>query len=106
MSRPPSAVVVVDASVLINFLCVNRMDLIANHSHEFIATEHVVGEVSEPTERRTLRAAFDAGALSELRVTDPAEVSTFAALAAAGRLGAGECSAIAVAVRATRLGDG
>jgi predicted nucleic acid-binding protein len=28
-----STIVVVDTSVLINFLCIDRMDLIAAHSH-------------------------------------------------------------------------
>ena len=34
-----------DTSVLINFLCIDRMDLIARHSHQFIVTDHVAAEV-------------------------------------------------------------
>ena len=43
----PSTVVVTDASVLVNFLRIDRMDLIAGHSHAFIVTDHVADEVSD-----------------------------------------------------------
>ena len=43
----PSTVFVTDASLLVNFLRIDRMDLIAGHSHAFIVTDHVAGEVSD-----------------------------------------------------------
>ena len=51
------AIVVTDASVLINFLRIDRIDLIAGHSHAFLATDHVANEVSDryPDQQRTLR---------------------------------------------------
>ena len=96
----PSTVVVTDASVLVNFLRIDRMDLIAGHSHEFTVTDHVADEVSDryPDQQQRFASAVEAGALSRQRVTSPAEVALFGTLSASGRLGAGECSAIAVAV--------
>ena len=40
------AIVVTDTSVLINFLRVDRMNLIAGHSHHFVVTGHVAEETS------------------------------------------------------------
>lgn len=39
MTCMSSIVIVADASVLINFLRIDRMDLIARHSHRFLVTE-------------------------------------------------------------------
>ena len=96
----PSTVVVTDASVLVNFLRIDRMDLITGHSHAFIATDHVADEVSDryPDQQQRFTSAVDAGALSQQSVTSPAEIALFGTLSASGRLGAGECSAIALAV--------
>ena len=35
------AIIATDASVLINFLRIDRTDLLAGHSHDFLATDHV-----------------------------------------------------------------
>ena len=96
----PSTVVVTDASVLVNFLRIDRMDLIAGHSHAFIVTDHVADEVSDryPDQQRRFAAAVKGGALSEESVANRAEIALFGTLSASGRLGSGECSAIAVAV--------
>ena len=95
-----STVVVTETSVLINFLRIDRMDLLAGHSHAFIVTDHVADEASDqyPEQQRRFAAAVEAGALSQESVTSPAELALFGTLSASGRLGAGECSAIAVAV--------
>ena len=96
----PSTVVVTDASVLVNFLRIDRMDLIAGHSHEFTVTDHVADEVSDryPDQQQRFASAVDAGALSQQSVTRPEEIALFGTLSASERLGAGECSAIAVAI--------
>ena len=96
----PPAVVVTDASVLVNFLRIDRIDLIGKHSHAFIVTDHVAHEVSDryPDQQQRFASAVEAGALSQQSVTSPAEIALFGKLSASGRLGAGECSAIAVAV--------
>ena len=89
-----------DASVLINFLRIDRMDLIARHSHDFIVTDHVAAEISDryPEQRKRFAEAIDATAVSQTSVVNPEEMSLFESLSASRRLGAGECSAIAVAV--------
>ena len=94
------AIIVTDASVLINFLRVDRTDLLAGHSHAFLATDHVAAEITDryPDQQQRFAAAVAAGAISETRVTTPEEIRLFGSLFAAGRLGAGECSAIALAI--------
>ncbi len=94
------AIIVTDASVLINFLRIDRTDLLAGHSHAFLATDHVAAEITDryPDQQQRFAAAVAAGAISETRVTTPEEIRLFGSLFAAGRLGAGECSAIALAI--------
>jgi predicted nucleic acid-binding protein len=94
------AIVVADTSVLINFLRIDRMDLIAAHPASFIATDHVAAEIVDtyPEQQARYAAALSAAQISELRIDDPAELELFLRLAAHGRLGAGERSAIAVAL--------
>ena len=94
------AIVVTDASVLINFLRVNRMDLIADHSHDFVVTDHVAEEVTShyPDQQRRFVLAINAGAVSQVSVSKSREIAIFESLMQSRRLGAGECSAIAMAV--------
>ena len=77
MGASPSIVVVTDASVLVNFLRIDRMDLIAGHSYAFIVTDHVADEVSDryPDQQQRFASAVEAGALSQQSVTSPAEVA-------------------------------
>ena len=97
--QPP--VIVMDASVLMNFLRIDRLDLLARHSHGFVVTNHVAAEVADryPHQRTRFASAIDTGALRQESITSSAELSLFGSLSASGRLGAGECSAIAVAVQ-------
>jgi hypothetical protein len=94
------AIVVADTSVLINFLRIDRMDLIAAHPASFIVTDHVAAEIVDtyPDQQARYAAALSAAQISEQRIDDPAELELFLRLAAHGRLGAGERSAIAVAL--------
>jgi predicted nucleic acid-binding protein len=94
------AIVVADTSVLINFLRIDRMDLIANHPASFIATDHVAAEIVDtyPDQQARYAAALNAAQITEQRIDDPAELELFLRLAAKGRLGAGERAAIAVAL--------
>ena len=92
--------VITDASVLINFLVVRRLDLLANHpTYRFVITDHVRAEVTEHyTEQvNELASSIEQGNIEETSVTTPQELQAFAELIATGRLGAGECSAIAAA---------
>jgi predicted nucleic acid-binding protein len=94
------AIVVADTSLLVNVLRIDRMDLISAHPDMFITTEHVAAEIldSYPDQQARYRVARDAGHLVEQRVDDPAEVELFLRLGRRQRLGAGERSAIAVAI--------
>ena len=76
------------------------MDLIRQLSCEFAITTHVEEEISEHyrEQKQRLSDAVNNGTLSEFSVDKPYELSLFTAFAASGRLGAGECSAIAVAI--------
>lgn len=95
-----SGIVVADTSVLVNFLRIDRMDLIASHPATFIATEHVGTEISDdyPDQQVRYRAALDAEVLTEHRVDDPDELDIFLRLSRHPRLGSGERLAIAVAL--------
>ena len=96
-----SAIVVADTSVLINFLRIDRMDLIGRHPQRFLATDHVGAEItsSYPEEQERYQAAVASGLLDTCSVVDPEEVTLFLKLGPGQQLGAGECSAIAVAIR-------
>ena len=93
-------IVVADTSVLINFLRIDRMDLIGAHPASFIATDHVAAEIADtyPDQQARYAAALSAAQLTEQPIDDPSELELFLRLAAKGRLGAGERSAIAVAL--------
>lgn len=92
---------IADTSVLINFLNLDRMHLIGRHNPRCAITEHVLEEVdgSYPGQLEKLRAALRDKHLELISVTDDAEIELFANLQQDGRLGSGECSAIAVALR-------
>ncbi len=92
--------VIVDASVLINFLRIDRMDLIGSHPGFFIVTDKVAHEISYPDQKSRYETALSLGYLVQQKIDDPVEVEEFLRLDLAhGRyLGAGELSAIAVAL--------
>ena len=92
-------IVITDTSVLINFLVLDRAELLSRlPDHRFVVTDHVRAEITEhyQDQLQRLEGAFAAGILEEIRVTDLEEVKLFAQLTTSG-LGVGECSAIAVA---------
>ena len=93
-------IVVTDASVLMNFLRIDRMDLIAGHSHGFVVIDHVAAEISDryPEQQQRFSETAGRGAVTQTSIVSPEELSLFGSLSASGRLGAGECSAIAMAV--------
>ena len=82
------AIVVADTSVLINFLRIDRMDLIGAHPASFIATDHVAAEIADtyPDQQARYAAAVAAGH-SKQRIDDPDELEMFLRLAKRGRLG-------------------
>ena len=94
------SIVVADTSVLINFLRIDRMDLIGAHPASFIATDHVATEIADayPDQQTRYEVALNSGQVTQQRIDDPVEVEIFLRLAERSRLGAGERSAIAVAL--------
>src|SRR4051794_29190619 len=91
---------IIDTSVLVNFLAIDRADLLAKHpAYRFIVVDLVRDEVMKRQQLVRLEAAFAAG---HLLPDDPpesislAELSAFAAMASL-KLGLGEKAAIAAA---------
>ncbi len=92
--------VVLDTSVLLNFLRVGRLDLLVGLPQQvFQVTDHVRGEVTAPEHASVLGAAIAGGLLREVRVDAADEIEVFGRLVGLRVLGVGECAALAVAVR-------
>lgn len=89
--------VICDACVLINFLLVGRFDLlIQNPDFQCFVTEHVVSEITEPSQAAALADAIGLGYVTIVEVADPSELTTFAELRRF--LGSGESAALAAAL--------
>ncbi len=76
------------------------MDLLACLPRKVLVTDHVEAEIAEtyPVQKACYAAALAAHHLDVCTVSNPEEIELFARLSPGVRLGAGECSAIAVAV--------
>lgn len=98
-------IVVSDTSILINFLKIDRLDLLKSCSLHFLVTDHVRGEITEnfPDQFERFRVGLLQHIFEEISVTDIAELELFSSLLKNGKLGAGECSAISVAVHRNYL---
>lgn len=93
--------VILDTSVLINFLRVDRLDLLGNHpNYEFIVTDHVRGEITDhyPDQVERLSVVINNQFLTETPVSGDEELDVFARLLEDHHLGIGESSAIAAAI--------
>lgn len=98
-------VIVTDTSVLINFLKIERLDLLAKCSLDFFITEHVRNEITEdyPEQLERFEHALKHSMLKEITVSESAELEIFSKLMENRKLGVGECSAIAVATHRNYL---
>lgn len=76
------------------------MDLIAQLPIDVIATNHVAEEIIDIYEDQNerYRQAIATGIVEEVELDSDEEVELFAQLTESGRIGVGECSAIACAV--------
>ena len=91
-----SRFVAVDASVLINFIHVGRLDLLAElPGYECLVPDHAAEEVTRPSQRAALRKFLESGRLHPVCITDPGEMREFADLRT--RLGDGEAACLALA---------
>lgn len=98
MASEPRRNIAVDSSVLINFLNVDRVDLLRACSDiEWFVTEHVRSELSDVEQARRYEEAVAACTVREIRVDAVAELTTFGELLSLG-LGQGESATIAVAI--------
>ncbi len=91
---------IIDTSTLINFLAVDRLDLLTEYAdYRFIVTEHARAEVKKHYggQLERLTAAIERGDLDESTVTDLSELAMFARLMSEKCLGQGECASIAAA---------
>lgn len=84
MADAASSIILADTSVLINFLAVDRLDLIVRHGSRFMITDHVGYEVlAHYAEQFTrLQNALTQGILEPIAVIAQEEVETFARLEA------------------------
>jgi predicted nucleic acid-binding protein len=93
---------IIDSSTLVNFLKIDRADLLASHpDYRFIVVDAVRAEVTKhyPAQVTRLEAAFAAGQLFEdqpAAATSIAELAAFAAMVSL-KIGVGERAAIAAA---------
>ncbi len=70
-----------DASVLINFLHLERLDILADIAEvDFVVPEQVVEEITVPQQRQTLNAAIRSRQLRSERSTVPDELASYAYL--------------------------
>lgn len=89
--------VVADSSFLINFLVVDRMDVLGLLTQfRFHVVNHVRAEIRYDDQRARLRAAIESGVVAEIEITDPGEIRLYDELRRV--LGDGESASLAVAV--------
>ena len=75
--------VLLDTCVLINFLCIDRTDLLADHPHYcFMLTDHVRSEISEHYSEQLIRLEnlLLSAKVEEITVNTPQELQAFAEL--------------------------
>lgn len=89
--------VVADSSFLINFLVVDRMDILSRlPQFRFHVVNHVLAEIRYETQRARLQTATEGGGVTEIEITDPAEILLYDEFRRF--LGDGESASLAVAV--------
>jgi predicted nucleic acid-binding protein len=100
MPNSDKKILITDTSVLINFLNIDRLDLLTAFPGKFLITGHVVDEITMdfPDQQTRLNAAITSGQLEVIAVDGEQELQLYNELIKERRLGAGECSAIACAI--------
>ena len=89
---------VLDTSILLNFVKIRQIELLDQVDTMIVLLDQVLDEVRRPDERRAVEDAVAAGILHLQSVRNTVEVALFADLRADGRLGAGECAVLSVAL--------
>ncbi len=90
--------VVVDSSFLINFLAINRMDILGGvRQFKFHIANHVKAEILKDEQPMRLEAAIAASIITEIEITDLDEVGLYDEVRKV--LDDGEAASLAIAVR-------
>lgn len=100
MTNLPDAILVTDTSVLVNFLRIDRMQLLRDLPCRLLVTDHAAGELTDfyPEQVERYNAALAAGCVEACTVTDEAALDIFGQLTGSTRLGVGESATIAHAM--------
>jgi len=100
MSNVDKKILITDTSVLINFLNIDRMDLLSQYPGLFFITEHVVDEITNAFQEQQslLSIAITNEIITVVSINEEIELEIFNKLIKEHRLGVGECSAIACAI--------
>ena len=82
MGTAAPAILILDTSVLINFLAIDRSELLARLPLPVLVTQHIVAEIllDYPLQHARLAAALNAGHLRQIDVTDLSELQLFSTL--------------------------
>lgn len=93
-------ILITDTSVLINFLNIDRLDWLIAFPGKFLITEHVIDEITNDfsDQQKILSTALANNQLEVIKVDCDKELELYNELIKEGRLGSGECSAIACAI--------
>ena len=96
----PDAILVTDTSVLVNFLRIDRMELLGGLPYRFLVTDHAASELTDfyPEQVERYEAALAIGYVEACTVTDEAALDIFGRLTGTTRLGVGESATIAHAI--------
>lgn len=96
----PDAILVTDTSVLVNFLRIDRMELLGGLPCRFLVTDHAASELTDfyPEQVERYEAALAIGHVEPCTVTDEAALDIFGRLTGTTRLGIGESATIAHAM--------
>jgi predicted nucleic acid-binding protein len=90
-------IVAADPNILINFIHVQRLDLLGHlPEYEFVMPEEVRGEITDPNQEAAVREAIDAGILRLVAIEDVPTLTLFAELT--GLMGRGEAACLSLAV--------
>lgn len=99
MADPQSVrVVLTDTNILINFIRLDRLDLLGMiPGYQFQVPDHVVEEIRDREQRERLETGLQSGFITALSITDLDEIESYAQFHRS--LGQGEAACLAVAVR-------
>ena len=98
MEQQDPTPIVLDTSILLNFVKIGRVELLGQLGTSVVLLDQVFDEVRRPKQRKVVKDAVTASTLDLQSVRNPVEVALFTELRAGGRLGAGECAVLTVAL--------